>query len=183
MELLKRLAGQRYVREGRGLLRQRERGFGPALEDPFKGFRVTEERGEKMGSWKQAFPSKWLKASDLEHEPRLVTIKKITTEKLQDGGSKPTAWFREEAKGLILNKTNAKSIAKATGSDDMDSWVGKRIVLYVSETEMGGETVDCIRVRAPKPGAKLPPPPPPSEDVADEEPAEGYEPTDDDVPF
>ena len=136
-----------------------------------------------MGSWKDAFPSKWLKASDLEDKPHLWTVKKVAREKLQDGTYKLAVWFREESKPLLLNKTNAKSIEKATGSDDTDVWIGKRVVVFPTETEMGGETVDCIRIRAPKTGAKLPPPPP----VEDEEPEENlrddFVPSDDDVPF
>ena len=39
-ELLRRLAAQRRVREGRRLLRQRAKGYGPAQagENPFNGF-------------------------------------------------------------------------------------------------------------------------------------------------
>lgn len=38
-ELLRRLAEQRRVREGRRLLRQRAKGYGPGKGDAFAGFR------------------------------------------------------------------------------------------------------------------------------------------------
>lgn len=131
-----------------------------------------------MGNWRDSIPSKWLKAADLDGKPQLVTIKKFTVEGLQDGTKKPAVWFREEAKALVLNVTNGKSIEKIVGSADPEVWIGKRVVIYPTETEMGGERVDCIRVRAPKPGAKLPEP------IEVDPIDEGhFTPTDDDVPF
>ena len=131
-----------------------------------------------MGNWRDSMPSKWLKASDLDGKPQLVTIKKFTVEAMNDGTKKPAVWFREEAKALVLNVTNGKKIETICGSADPANWNGKAIVIFPTETEMGGETVDCIRVRAPKPGTKLPEP------VTEEPIIEGeYQPSDDDVPF
>lgn len=136
-----------------------------------------------MGNWRDSIPSKWLKASDLEGKPRLVTIKKFTEEKLQgETFPKPAVWFREEEKALILNITNGKKIEQICGTGDPDKWPGKRIVIFPTETELRGETVDCIRVRAPKPGAKMPAPVEEPEHVEDPE-AENYQPSDDDTPF
>lgn len=122
---------------------------------------LPKELREKMGNWRDSIPSKWLKASDLEGKPRLVTIKKFTEEKLQgETFPKPAVWFKEEEKALILNITNGKKIEQICGTGDPDGWTGKRIVIYPTETELRGETVDCIRVRAPKPGTKPPVPEP-----------------------
>lgn len=134
-----------------------------------------------MASWRDSIPSKWLKASDLDGKAHLVTLKKFSVEKLDDG-TKPVVWFREQDKGLVLNITNGKKIESICGSADPANWIGKRIVLYPTETELRGETVDCIRVRAPKPGAKLPPPPAEEGAGASED---GLETEDDDqsVPF
>ena len=136
-----------------------------------------------MGSWRDSIPSKWLKAKDLDEKPHLVTIKKFTVEDFGDKKG-PCVWFQELEKGLGLNITNGNRIEKIAGTADPQKWLGKRIVIFPTETEFKGEMVECIRVRAPKAGAKLPPPPAePEGDVADEEQHEGYEPTDDDVPF
>lgn len=131
-----------------------------------------------MGNWRDSIPSKWLKASDLDGKPQLVTIKRFTVEALQDGTKKPAVWFREEAKGLVLNITNGKSIEKIAGTADPDGWMGKRVVIYPTETEMGGERVDCIRVRAPKVGAKLPEP-----ITVEPEPEDNFTDDGSDVPF
>lgn len=136
-----------------------------------------------MGNWRDSIPSKWLKASDLDGKPRLVTIKKFTVEKITEDKQGPVVWFAEEEKGLGLNITNGKKIESICGSGDPKAWIGKRIVVYPTETEFKGETVDCIRVRAPKVGAKLPPAPVIEEPEAEEEEHPGYETPDDSVPF
>jgi len=54
-----------------------------------------------------------------------------------------------ECKPLVLNKTNGKMIAKITGSDDFDNWIGKKIVLWNNpDIEFQGETTGGIRVRS-----------------------------------
>jgi hypothetical protein len=59
--------------------------------------------------------------------------------------------FSELEKGMVLNKTNLKRIAYATGSDETDDWAGKQIVLYTDpDVEFGGEIVGGLRVRKPK---------------------------------
>lgn len=126
-----------------------------------------------MGNnWRDSIPSKWLKASDLDGKPRLVTVKRFSVEQIVEGKTGPVVWFNEEEKGLGLNITNGKKIEHICGSADPDNWKDKAIVLYPTETEFKGETVDCIRVRAPKKGAKLPEPAP-----------EEFTAEDDDVPF
>jgi hypothetical protein len=130
-------------------------------------------------SWRDSIPSKYLKAADLDGRPHLVTVKKFSVEK-SDTEKFPVVWFDEFDKGLRLNVTNGKKIESIAGSADPARWTGSRAVIFPTETELRGETVDCIRVRAPKPGAKLPPKPDPEEppDVA---PPDGY--SEDDVPF
>ncbi len=116
-----------------------------------------------MGSYKDKFPSKWLRASDLD-KPRLVTIKKIAEEEVGDD-IKPVAYFHGEERGLGLNITNCRSIEEIAESDDVDIWEGVTIVIYKTQTDYQGKRVDCIRIRAPKPGTQVPEPEPePDED-------------------
>ena len=134
-----------------------------------------------MGNWRDSIPSKWLKAADLDGKPHLVTIKKFSVETVGDD-KRPVVWFSEEEKGLGLNITNGKAIEGICGSGDPSKWVGKRVVIYPTETDFKGERVDCIRVRAPKPGAKLPAAPAPEpEPTPDVNEMTSF--CDDDVPF
>jgi hypothetical protein len=65
---------------------------------------------------------------------------------------KPVVWFEGREKGFVLNKTNAKTIAGLYGTDTA-RWVGRAITIYPTRTSMGGEEVDCIRVRPVVPAA------------------------------
>jgi len=124
-----------------------------------------------------AFPSNNLKASDLGDKSPVVTIDRIEVEPIgRDKEMKPVIYFQGKEKGLVLNKTNAKKIAELTGSKDTDDWSGCQIRIYATETEFGGETVECIRVKAVGTAkAAAPKPKPEPVAVADVE--------DDEIPF
>ena len=95
-----------------------------------------------------AFPSHYLKASDLGDKSSVVTIDRIEVEPIgRDKEMKPVLYFQGKDKGLVLNKTNAKKIAEVTGSKDTDDWAGCQIRIYATETEFAGESVECIRVK------------------------------------
>ena len=110
-----------------------------------------------MGSWRDAFPSKWFSHKDLDG-PALVTVKNVTMEDVAGDGSdkKPVVWFNEQEKGLGLNLTNGNSIEKIAETPDPDKWPGTVLVLFKTQCDYKGDRVDCVRIRAPKPGAVLP---------------------------
>jgi hypothetical protein len=99
----------------------------------------------------EIFPSKYLKASDL-NKPIVVTIDSALMEVLKNPEgkeqSKVVLYFRGAKKALPLNVTNWDAVAAICG-EDTDDWPSGRIELYADKTRMGGKTVDCIRVRAP----------------------------------
>ncbi len=96
-----------------------------------------------------AFPSKYLKASDLPEEgSQAFTIEKIEIEEIgMEKQKKPVIYFEEDGKGLVCNKTNAKTIAQVLGSGDFDEWIGSKINLYRAEVDFQGEMVEAIRVK------------------------------------
>lgn len=136
-----------------------------------------------MPNINDAFPSNYLKASDLQGRETVVTIAKVTFEAVgREKEMKAVIYFEGKQKGVVLNKTNAKKIIEITGSAITEEWTGSQIKIYPTETEYAGETVDCIRVKpvgksAMKmtPTPKVQPPPPP--------PMESEPLTDDDIPF
>lgn len=91
-------------------------------------------------------------AFDLQGKDVTVTIDRVVAGELTGQGGrkskKPLCYFRESKSGkpLALNATNCKTIAAMYGNDT-DGWVGKRVTLYPTTTQMGGETMECIRVR------------------------------------
>lgn len=95
------------------------------------------------------FPSKWLKAEDLDGE-LTVTIARVAKETFKDDGkdvSKPCAYFEGMDKGLIINKTNWKLLVEATGEEDSDDWAGKKVVLTIVDVDAFGDVVSAIRVK------------------------------------
>jgi hypothetical protein len=108
-----------------------------------------------MAKRDELFPSKFLRAADLSGKPKTLTISKATRETLKNGGdeqSKLVVYFKGAKKGLPLNITNFDTIMGVTGEADSDDWVGHRIEVYPTTTEMRGKTVDCIRIRQPAQG-------------------------------
>ena len=101
-----------------------------------------------MPNINDAFPSKYLKAADLKGKPVALTIKETKSENVGDD-LKLVVYFKGTDKGLVLNKTNAKSFALVTGSADTDDWSGKKITLYPTKVEFQGSRVPAIRVEEP----------------------------------
>ena len=58
-----------------------------------------------------AFPSKYLKASDLQGRNHSVTIANVVTEDIGKGEEKLIIYFQGHKKGMVLNKTNANNLA------------------------------------------------------------------------
>lgn len=95
------------------------------------------------------FPSKYLKASDFDGKPVRLTIASVRSDQVQTTGGKVQKFivsFRETDKELILNKTNAKAIAKALEQPKAILWAGQAITLKPARCEAFGDVVDCIRV-------------------------------------
>ena len=135
--------------------------------------------------------SRFFKAADLAQEKKL-RIKKITEESVGTGRDKEqklVVWFTNDEHGLVLNKTNNRTIRGAFG-DDCSGWVGKIIVLFPTTDEFRGKMGPAMRVRIPppkqaagngqdqaaaKPAPAAEPEPPPTTTVADD--------LDDEIPF
>src|SRR6516162_1695841 len=108
----------------------------------------------------EIFPSKYLKCADLKGKPSKEDIEASPVETLKgtDGKEerKTVLYFKGKTKTLPLNMTNWDSVAAICGADT-DDWPGGRIELYADKTPMGGKTVDCIRIRAPRRREQTPP--------------------------
>ena len=111
----------------------------------------TEVTTNQMPSYKTKFPSKYMKAADLEGRQQAVTIERWSDEMIGAPPEEKTVlYFRELSKGLVLNKTNAESIEGVAGTDDLDAWVGTSVVLVRTKTDFQGKRVECIRVESPE---------------------------------
>jgi len=100
----------------------------------------------------QVFPDKYLKSAHLKGKAVTLTITAAPLETLKNNKGeeqqKTVLHFAETKKTLPLNATNWDSVADVCGDDTVD-WPGKKIEVYPTTTQMGGKTVECIRVRSP----------------------------------
>lgn len=125
------------------------------------------------------FDKEFLYHYDLQGADRVVTIAKVVQGTLTNKTKKtkkPVVYFKGKEKGLALNITNVKAIGGMYGYK-VEDWIDKRITLYPTTCQFGSDTVECIRVRPTKPGAKaveMPPDPPaPEEREAGDDDDEG----------
>lgn len=93
------------------------------------------------------FPSRYVTALDLNGHDVTVTIKIVAMEEMgSQNEEKPVVFFSDAKKGMVLNKTNAMTIADLYGPDTVD-WAGKRITVYSAKVKAFGAVHDAIRVR------------------------------------
>jgi len=123
----------------------------------------------------QMFPSPYIKAADVLGRELNITIAGWEYEEFEDPRTKekdrkPVLSFQKTDKRLILNVTNAKTIASIFG-EETDNWAGKQICLFTKDVEAFGEMKNAIRIKAPVDNqaapVQPPPPPPPSADADD----------------
>ena len=96
--------------------------------------------------------SKYFKAADMPTEKKL-RIKDVTEEQIGMGADKECklcVWFTNDARGLVLNKTNNRTLRGAFG-DACDGWKGKVVVVFPTQDEFRGRMVPVLRVRIPPP--------------------------------
>jgi hypothetical protein len=109
-----------------------------------------------MATRDQMFPSRFLKAPDLKGKPSVVEIASAEQETLKNPQgqeqTKIVLSFVGKQKVLPLNQVNFDSCVDITGQIDSDDWVGCKIEIYPTKTQMGGKLVDAVRIRAPEQG-------------------------------
>lgn len=96
---------------------------------------------------------KYIAGDSLVGKSVAMTIDRVVVEEVEGQNGKKedklVLYFAESAKGMILNKTNAKRIAKLfTG--ETDEWKGKVVELYTEPVKAFGETHNALRVRESK---------------------------------
>lgn len=106
--------------------------------------------------WKSAFNPDWFGSWCLQDGKDMVLTIGAVNQELVTGekGNQEmclVVHWKEDAKPLICNKTNAKMLEKLAGSSFMDDWVGMPVQLYFDPTvKFGKERVGGIRIRQKK---------------------------------
>lgn len=112
--------------------------------------------------WRKIIESDYLAGSDLDDgngnfKKVVLTIKRAGNESILDTrtGQKESAlllYFEEVSKPMVLNVTNAKTLAKLAGSNYIEAWTGLKIELGTQRVKAFGDTFDALRI-SPKPPA------------------------------
>ena len=95
----------------------------------------------------EEFPSKFLKAADLQGREVKVIMQNVEREKIGDD-NKPVLYFKGKEKGVVLNKTNAGTISDAYG-DDSEDWFDQPLILFSVMVDFQGKVGPAIRCRVP----------------------------------
>jgi hypothetical protein len=95
----------------------------------------------------EAFPSRYLKATDIKGKELNLKISACEEEEVGEG-TKPVLYFVGKEKGVVLNRTNADILAEAYG-DDTDGWKNKPVVLATHRVAYKGEMKDGFTFRTP----------------------------------
>lgn len=101
-----------------------------------------------MVSMNDAFPSKYLKAADLQGHEVQVVIAGAEIEEINPKERKLVLYFRGKDKGMVCNRTNATRIAYSYG-EDTDNWLNRPIVLFGEVVDFQGKATLGLRVRVP----------------------------------
>src|SRR5215471_11653703 len=104
----------------------------------------------------QAFPSKYLKSSDVKEKPRVAVISHLAQETVGQGqdAKEKHVLHLEDQKPLVLNRTNWDALEEAFG--DSDDWPGHKAKIKAARTQFQGKPTDGTRLEAivPKPALK-----------------------------
>lgn len=100
-----------------------------------------------MANVNDLFPSNYMKAgADVPEGHELtLTCDAVTMEKLGDD-EKPVLSFSDYDKSLVLNKTNANTIAGMYGAQT-EKWRGRKVTLIHQWVDFQGRMVEGLRVK------------------------------------
>lgn len=119
---------------------------------------MTNE-SETRTHWKKLVDPRYIGAYALPNgEDLVVTIHSVQRETITMMGGKKedhSIMHIVGQKPMILNATNSKSIHKLYGPF-IEDWAGKQITLFASTAKMGGEMVECLRIRPSIPAKQKP---------------------------
>ena len=94
--------------------------------------------------------SKYLNGTDLDREKKFK-IESATDEVVgNDKEHRLVLWFTNDKRGLVLNRTNIRTLREAFG-DVVAGWINKVIAVYPTSVDFRGKLVPALRVRIPPP--------------------------------
>jgi hypothetical protein len=111
-----------------------------------------EQNEENKTHWKKYSGTNYIGAYSMPTDGSniVLTIKNVTREMVTgDAGKKEectVAYFTEDSKPMILNRTNCKAITMAYKTPYIEEWAGCKVEITVANVKVGGETVEALRI-------------------------------------
>ena len=105
---------------------------------------MTKDFLEKYPNYKEYYKN-FLGGWSFEDGDKTLTITDITEREMYDAqtdGTKVelTLSFAEEQLPMVLNVTNADTIAEVLGTGDWSKWIGQRIIVGTAKVKAFGKT-------------------------------------------
>ena len=109
-----------------------------------------------MPSIRDLWPDRWLRASHLCGKRPTVTIETVAVESLFNPRTKRNEpkliiGFHKKTLRLVLNKTQAMSLADITHTDNYEAWIGHQVVLSTGRAPNGSDTILISPIPDPPP--------------------------------
>ena len=102
----------------------------------------------------ESYDNRYLKAEDLNGKAHVVEIVRVELADFGKGQKRTVIVTNQFPKGIALNFSSARRIAKLYGQEDTD-WLGEFVTIFPTEVEdTDRELVPCIRVRAQAPAIR-----------------------------
>lgn len=106
-----------------------------------------------MTHWRKFVDPEHMGSYDLPNDKdTILTIKSVVKKEVSSPegkkSSKPVIYWHEQGqKPMIVNSTNARTIAKIYASNEVEDWHDKKVQLFVTQVKAFGEMQDVIRIR------------------------------------
>jgi len=107
---------------------------------------------ENKTHWKKLTSTNYIGAYSMPTDGSniVLTIKNVVREKVKGENGKEeectVAYFQEDSKPMILNRTNCKAITMAYKTPYIEEWAGCKVEITVANVKVGGETVEALRI-------------------------------------
>lgn len=98
------------------------------------------------------YPRKYANGEDLKGKAVSIVIASVKPERMRPNPSasevmKLVLYAEGAQKGIIVSRTMAEQIAKVLQSEETETWIGKRIVIYPENMKVAGTERVAIRAR------------------------------------
>ena len=103
--------------------------------------------------YNKSYAGKYITAVEIDHLIKVVIsdVKIESVESWQKGTKaedKMVLYFEGKKRGIVINKTNFKQLAKDFGWEKED-WIGETVTLQVKKIKAFGRMVDSIEIQKP----------------------------------